>query len=105
MEEHESAMARRLEEGLKSLGVVQHSRAARRTPLLLFSVPGIASTEVYRRLAQADVNAPAGNFYAIECSRWLGLGDHGAVRAGIAPYTSVDDVDQLLNALAAIVRA
>jgi selenocysteine lyase/cysteine desulfurase len=56
--------------------------------------------EVHEALAAANVNAPAGNFYAIEAARWMGLGDAGAVRAGLAPYTSVDDVDRLLTALA-----
>ena len=46
------------------------------------------------------MNAPAGNFYALEASRWLGLGDDGAVRAGLAPYTSEDDVDRLIAGVA-----
>ena len=50
-------------------------------------------------LADHGVTAPAGSFYAIEASRHLGLGDHGAVRAGLAPYTDVDDVARLLSAL------
>ena len=43
------------------------------------------------------MNAPAGSFYAVECGRLLGLGDEGAVRAGIAPYTDESDVDRLLK--------
>ena len=33
-------------------------------------------------LAERGVNAPAGPFYAIEASRWLGLGDTGGLRVG-----------------------
>ncbi len=55
-------------------------------------------------LAERGVNAPAGHFYAIECSRHLGLGDTGGVRVGLAPYTSEDDVDRLVTALTEIVR-
>jgi len=55
---------------------------------------------VYERLAQAGVNAPGGNFYALEAARWLGLGDEGAVRAGLAPYTDESDIDRLLTAVA-----
>ena len=47
------------------------------------------------------VNAPAGSFYAYEPSRWLGLGEAGGLRVGLAPYTSPDDVDRLLAGLAA----
>jgi selenocysteine lyase/cysteine desulfurase len=32
----------------------------------------------------------------VEAARWLGLGDAGAVRAGLAPYTDDDDVDRLV---------
>jgi selenocysteine lyase/cysteine desulfurase len=70
---------------------------------VLFSVRGRTPREVHELLAKHDVNAPAGSFYAIEASRWLGLGDGGAVRAGLAPYTNQNDVDRLLAGVADIV--
>jgi cysteine desulfurase family protein (TIGR01976 family) len=94
---HEHSMLTRLENGLR--GTRLHGSPDRdRTPTVLFSVEGVAPDEVYRRLAERDVNAPAGTFYALECARWLGVGDAGAVRAGIAPYTNADDVDRLIDA-------
>ncbi|MFC8067992.1 cysteine desulfurase-like protein [Streptomyces sp. NPDC057293] len=103
LERHEDALRRRIEAGLADLGgITVHSRAARRTPTLLFTVAGLSPAEVYRRLAERGVDAPAGTFYALEASRHLGLGDEGAVRVGLAPYTSGDDVDRLLTALAAL---
>ena len=48
------------------------------------------------------MNAPAGSFYALEASRWLGLGDAGGVRAGIAPYTTAAEVDRLLEGIRAV---
>ncbi|MFG2326061.1 cysteine desulfurase-like protein [Streptomyces sp. NPDC048568] len=103
LETHEDALRRRIEAGLADLGgITVHSRAARRTPTLLFTVAGLSPAEVYRRLAERGVDAPAGTFYALEASRHLGLGDEGAVRVGLAPYTSADDVDRLLTALAAL---
>lgn len=99
MADHELALRTRIETGLAELGARIHSRAARRTPTLLFEVPGRASAEVYAGLAARGVNAPAGSFYALECSRTLGLGDAGAVRVGLAPYTDDIDVDRLLTAL------
>jgi len=36
--------------------------------------------------------------------RWMGLGDAGAVRAGLAPYTSDDDVDRLVTAVREVAR-
>ena len=63
---------------------------------------GVPAADVYRALAERRVNAPAGSFYALEASEWLGLGSQGAVRAGLAPYTNADDVDRLLAGVAEV---
>ena len=97
VEKYEDELLGRTLEGLEGLdGVTLHGRPARRTPTVLFSVAGHTGREVHEKLAAGGVNAPASSFYAIEASRRAGLGDDGAVRAGIAPYTSVEDVDRLL---------
>ena len=96
-EQHEDALMERLLHGLGSLDAVTlHGRPAHRTPTVLFSVAGCTPRQVYEHLATRGVNAPAGSFYALEAARWLGLGDAGAVRAGLAPYTDDDDVDRLV---------
>lgn len=51
------------------------------------------------RWAELKVNAPAHNFYAFEASHKLGLGDKGAMRAGLAPYSTKEDVDRLVEGL------
>ncbi|MEU4052752.1 cysteine desulfurase-like protein [Streptomyces olivaceus] len=100
LEAHEDALRGRIEQGLAALdGITVYSRAARRTPTLLFTVAGLRPAEVYRHLADHGIDAPAGTFYALEASRRLGLGDEGGVRVGLAPYTDTDDVDRLLTAL------
>lgn len=100
LESYEDLLRNRLEEGLRACpGVTLYGHAEHRTPTLLFSVAGVPSHEVARRLAERGINAPASSFYALEASRRLGLGDDGAVRAGIAPYTNDDDVDRLLAAI------
>lgn len=105
LEEYEDALRDRLRSGLESIpGVHLHGHAPLRTPTELFSVDGVDAQDVYRSLARAKVNAPAGSFYAIEASEWLGLGSRGAVRAGLAPYTNADDVDRLLEGVDAISR-
>jgi len=101
VEDYEAGLFDKLLRGLGALhGVTLHGSPARRTPTVLFSVAGRSPQEVYERLAQAGVNAPGGNFYALEAARWLGLGDEGAVRAGLAPYTDESDIDRLLTAVA-----
>ena len=99
LERHEDALLERLDSGLaETPGITLHgSPHRRRTPTTLFSLDGVPPGAVYEFLAARGVNAPAGSFYAIECSRHLGLGDDGAVRAGIAAYTDESDVDRLLK--------
>jgi cysteine desulfurase family protein (TIGR01976 family) len=105
VEEHEDRLFARLVEGLSSMsGVTLHGSPKRRTPTTLFSLAGHAPGEVYQALAQRGVNAPASHFYAIEASRRVGLGDTGAVRAGIAPYTNDEDVDRLVAGVREIAR-
>ena len=102
LEEHEDRLRERIEEGVRALpGVTVWSRAERRTPTLLLTFDGRDVVDGYRFLAERGVNAPAGSFYAIEASRWLGLGDTGGLRVGLAPYTDDDDVDRLLSGLRA----
>jgi len=100
VEEHEQALQQRIETALAAMPeVILHSRAVDRTPTLLVSIDGSPCGEVQAFLAERGVNAPAGSFYALEPSRRLGLGDSGALRIGLAPYTDDSDVDRLLSGL------
>lgn len=101
VDEHEERLRRRIEAGLAGLpGVTVHSRAARRTPTLLLTFAGRSAEAAHRFLAGRGINAPAGSFYAIEASRFLGLGAAGGLRVGLAPYNDDADVDRLLTGLA-----
>jgi cysteine desulfurase family protein (TIGR01976 family) len=100
LHEHETALLDRLENGLASLpGVTLWSRAAERTPTVLATFAGVLAAELTASLAEARVLAPSSNFYALEASRRLGLGDEGGLRMGLAPYSSEEDVDRLLSGL------
>ena len=100
--QHEDRLRVRLEEELASFpGVTLYARAARRTPTLLATFEGHDLQQIRHFLAERDVNAPAGSFYAYEASRRLGLGATGGLRVGLAPYSDDDDVDRLLAGLAA----
>ena len=103
LEDYEERLFGRLLDGLRGIsGVRVHGAPKRRTPTAFFSVDGRSNQDVYQHLAAQGVNAPASSFYAIEASRWLGLGDSGAVRAGLAPYTDQQDVDRLLAGVAEV---
>ncbi len=103
VEAHEDRLRTRIETGLTWIpGVSVLSRAAHRTPTLLVRVPG-GERRAHEGLAARGVFAPAGSFYALEASRRLGLGDDGALRIGLAPYSDDEDVDRLLDGLATLV--
>jgi len=100
LEAHEDALREKIEAGLAEIpGVTVHSRAPRRTPTLLATFDERDAADAYRFLAERNVNAPAGSFYALEPSRRLGLGDTGGLRIGLAPYSTDDEADRLLAAL------
>lgn len=100
VEEHERPLRERIETHLAALpGVTVRSRAARRTPTLLVTFDDRDAADAYRHLAQRRIAAPASSFYALECSRRLGLGDTGSLRIGLACYTDDADVDRLLDGL------
>ncbi|MCD2440660.1 cysteine desulfurase-like protein [Agromyces sp. SYSU K20354] len=102
LHEHEEVLRSRIEAGLTDLpGLTLWSRASRRTPTLLMTFADHAASDITNALAQGKVLAPSHNFYALEASRRLGLGDEGGLRIGLAPYTDADDVDRLLDGLAA----
>lgn len=97
---HEDGLRTTIEEWLTAHPrVTVYSRAPRRTPTLLWTVDGIESRGVAAALGRLDINVPASNFYALEASRRLGLGDAGGLRIGLAPYNCAGDVDRLLEAL------
>ena len=100
LEEYENELLNRLETGLRAIeGLTMHSNAQHRTPTLYFSIANKSAADLYAFLGTKQINAPASHFYAIEASLALGLGDTGAVRAGLAPYSSITDVDRLIAAV------
>ena len=100
LEDYEDALHARVREGLESIpGIRLYSNAKHRTPTETFTIDGHASADISAHLASRGVNAPASNFYALEVSRWLGLGDAGGVRVGLAPYSNDEDVDRLIAGL------
>ncbi len=105
MTEHEDRLCGRVEQGLSAFdGATLHSRARHRTPTLLVTFANHDTRDAYRFLAERDIHAPSGSFYAVEASRWLGLGDSGGLRIGMALYTNDDDVDRLLAAMGNFLR-
>jgi cysteine desulfurase family protein (TIGR01976 family) len=70
-----------------------------RVPTFAFNVEGHAPRAVAERLAERDIAAWDGNYYAVEAMQRLGLGAEGAVRVGFVHYNTMDEVHRLLDAL------
>ena len=100
LEEYEQELFDYLLKSLESLpGITIYSKAKNHTPTAYFNFAGVEGSDLYKFMASKKVNLPAHNFYALEVSRALGLGDTGAIRAGLAPYSTKDDVDRLISGL------
>jgi cysteine desulfurase family protein (TIGR01976 family) len=68
-----------------------------RTPTLSFSVAGMHSDDVARRLAAEGIFVSNGDFYASTVIERLGHSDDGVVRAGAAIYTTDDEIQRLVS--------
>ncbi len=100
LEDYEHPLFEYMENQIKRLpGVTTYGHAKHRTPTLYFSFAGKNGVDIYKHLAKTNVNAPCHNFYAFEASHKLGLGDGGALRAGLAPYSTKEDIERLVAGL------
>jgi cysteine desulfurase family protein (TIGR01976 family) len=68
-----------------------------RAPTLAFNLDGFDAAEVARHLAAERIAVWDGHYYALEAMAALGI--EGAVRAGIAVYLTIDDIERLLDAV------
>ena len=104
---HSSAQVKRLWEALANIkGVRLYGPPPElaRTPTVSFTIDGIASTEVARRLAERGLFASHGDFYAQTVIERLGLAPEGLVRVGCACYTSDEEIERLIEAVGEIAK-
>jgi cysteine desulfurase family protein (TIGR01976 family) len=99
---HERALGERFLSGLAA-GVTLHGPPTMdgRVPTFAFNATGRSPAEVSRLLGERGFAVWHGNYYAVEIMERLGLPD-GAVRAGFVHYNTPEEVDLLLEELAAL---
>ena len=73
---------------------------ARRTSLVSFTVKNIPSEEVSRFLAERGMFVSHGDFYASTVVKRYGIEDQGLVRIGLSFYSTPEEVERLLSAVA-----
>jgi cysteine desulfurase family protein (TIGR01976 family) len=72
-----------------------------RVPTFSFTVEGMTARQAAERLAERNIFAWSGNFYAKEAITRLGLeASGGLLRVGFCQYSTAEEVDTLLAALA-----
>ena len=73
-----------------------------RTPTVAFTVNGMPSIDVAKKLAERGLFLSHGDFYAMTVVERLGHAAHGIVRAGCAYYTTSQEVERLLDGVRAL---
>jgi cysteine desulfurase family protein (TIGR01976 family) len=75
-----------------------------RVPVVTFQIAGVPAEAVATCLARVGVSVWHGTFYAAPAIRALSPDRPEAVRAGLASYTTQDDVETLIRAITAVAK-
>ncbi|OWZ83856.1 cysteine desulfurase-like protein [Natranaerobius trueperi] len=101
IEVHESSLKKFLTEELSQIDKVNlyiPPKEIPKTSTISFTVDGYNSHDVVKALADKDIFATSGHFYALKTIERLGLEQVGGlVRIGLAPYNTQSDVERLLE--------
>lgn len=101
----QSDLVRRLWDGLSAIGGVRifgPNPDMPRTSTVSFTIDGVDSETVSRRLAEKGLFASNGDFYASTVVERLGLPETGLLRIGCCIYTTQDEIERLVEAVAEI---
>jgi cysteine desulfurase family protein (TIGR01976 family) len=104
--EHERELGAQFLAGLAKLQRVKlygPNELEARVPTFSFTIDGMTARHAAERLAEQNIFAWSGNFYAKEAITRLGLdASGGLLRVGFCQYSTADEVDALLQALAGL---
>lgn len=109
IEKHENYLAELLRNGLSAINgvtVTQASATTLKTPTVAFQVKDWEPAEVCTKLAEEQsIFVAAGHFYASTLGDVLDVNESGGwVRAGLAPYSTQEEVDRLIAAVRELVE-
>lgn len=100
---YEAYLAERLRKGLAKINYVTIYQAddhVLKTPIVAFRVHGMEPKLVCHYLSQDyALHLEYGNFYAKKLMEKLAVPDRELIRAAIAPYNTVEEVDRLIDAI------
>jgi len=104
--EHEATQANRILTAIKAIPgsrIIGQECAApgSRAATIAFTLDGMSSMDVVRKLLKKDIAVRNGDFYAVRCLEALGIQDtmDGIVRISMVHYNTEDEVGRLIEAL------
>jgi selenocysteine lyase/cysteine desulfurase len=109
--DYEKTLAARLIDGLQGIdgltiqGISARDAENRRVPTVSFTHESFTPDEIAEALARQNIFVWSGDFYAVEAARTLGVYDTGGtLRVGPVHYNSLEEVDELLQALQSLLQ-
>ncbi len=103
---HEATQTSRILDALKAISdarIIGKDRAepGLRAGTISFTIDGMRSRDVVKKLVEKDIALRNGHFYAIRCLEALGIRDttDGVVRISLVHYNSEQEVGRLMDAL------
>ena len=85
--------------GLSILGLTRPEDLPRRVPTVACVSKLYLPRDMARELGEHGISTWDGNYYAMALMQRLGLGEHGALRIGLAHYNTSEEVDSLIAVL------
>ena len=82
-------------DGVQIAGITDPDRYEARVPTVVFVRDGFAPAAIAQHLADHDIYAWSGNYYALEIMNRLGRAEQGMVRVGLAHYNTHEEIDRL----------
>ena len=110
LEEYENNLAEYIRthmKEIKGITLYQASECVSKTPTIAFRAKGITPGDFCKRMCEEhSVFIASGDFYAMTLAEKLGIRDSGSfIRAGLAPYNTMDEADRFLDGVRAIMSS
>jgi cysteine desulfurase family protein (TIGR01976 family) len=105
IKEYETALARKLLDGLETVpdlriyGITDRLRLSERGATIAFTLAGKSPRAIAAELGKRGIFCWSGNYYALRLMERLGLDPDGAVRIGLVHYNTAAEIDALVTAL------
>jgi cysteine desulfurase family protein (TIGR01976 family) len=110
VEEYENSLAEYMRVQLAKIdGITQYSAGSNvpKTPTIAFRAKGITPVDFCVRMCEEhSVFIAEGHFYALTLAERLGISEDGCfIRAGLAPYNTIEEVERFLAGVRAIMES